>query len=136
MKLTDYLHESTIFYLATVENNKPKIRPIGGKPNFEGDGFVELEGKIYFYTDNSKEMFRQMKNQPEIGMTFTVSTGFVRIYGTAVFDGNKDAKQAILDENPILKSVYSAEDNLFEVFYLDNFEAYLYSPMQKPQKLV
>lgn len=60
-RLADYLQEAKTFYLATIEDHKPNVRPIGGKPALNEPGFVVADEKIYFYTDNSKPMYRQMK---------------------------------------------------------------------------
>ncbi len=85
-KLIDCMNEAKIFYLATSKDNKPSVRPIGGKPGFEGNGFVELDGKIYLYTDNRKSMYKQMVNNSDISMTFMVEKGFVRLVAQCVFD--------------------------------------------------
>lgn len=134
-RLTGYLKEAKIFYLATSSDNKPSIRPIGGKPGFDGNGFVELDGKLYFYTDNRKSMYKQMVNNPYVAMTFLVSKGFVRVYAECVFDDNMDAKKAMLSENQILTNLYNANDDYFKVYYMKDVEAYLYSVGQEPVKL-
>lgn len=135
-KLVDCMNEAKIFYMATSENDKPSVRPIGGKPGFDGNGFVELDGKIYLYTDNRKSMYKQMVNNPNIAMTFMVAKGFVRVGAECVFDGNIEAKKSILKENPILTNSYQADDEYFEVYYLKDVDAYLYSVGQAPEKLL
>lgn len=129
------MNEAKVFYMATTEYNKPSIRPIGGKPGFDGNGFVELDGKVYLYTDNRKSMYNQMIKNPNIAMTFTVAKGFVKVAAECVFDGNIEAKKLMLSENPILTNTYQADDGFFEVYFLKDAEAYLYSMGQAPEKL-
>ena len=134
-KLTDYMKEAKTLYMATVDGDKPGIRPIGGKPVLGENGFIELDDKIYFYTDNRKSMYKQMSANSSIAITFVVSAGFIRMTAKAVFDNNNDAKQIMLSENNSLTQLYKADDGFFEVYYLDNIDAYLYAKGQEPLKL-
>ncbi len=134
-KLVDYLQEAKTCYLATIDNNKPQIRPIGGKPILSENGFIELDGKIYFYTDNRKPMFRQMNENPAIAITFIVADGFIRLTGEAAFNRNMEAKRILLSENKSLSQLYKFDDVFFEVYYLRGIEAYLYAKGQEPIRL-
>jgi uncharacterized pyridoxamine 5'-phosphate oxidase family protein len=111
------------------------VRPVGGKPGFEGNGFVELDSKLYFYTDNRKPMYQQLVENSSLELTFLVSKGFVRVSANCVFEDNRDAKEAILRENPVLNNLYKADDEFLEVYFLNEVDAYLYSVGQAPQIL-
>jgi uncharacterized pyridoxamine 5'-phosphate oxidase family protein len=53
----EYLNGTT-FYVATVDGNKPRVRPFG---------FVmELNEKLYFGHNNSKTSYRQLMENPNI----------------------------------------------------------------------
>ena len=134
-KLTDYLLEAKTFYLATVSDQKPSVRPIGGKPAFNEAGFVVANEKVYFYTDSSKPMYRQMKETPDIAMTFLVSSGFVRVAARAVFEDNMAIKRRMLEENPSLAPLYKADDPVFQVYTLQDVSAFLYTKGQAPIEL-
>ncbi|GHU51159.1 hypothetical protein FACS1894127_7280 [Clostridia bacterium] len=57
-KNLNFFAEVKTFYLATVEGNKPKVRPFG---------FVmEFGGKLYFATNGSKPSFAQIKANPNV----------------------------------------------------------------------
>ena len=134
-RLADYLQEAKTFYLATIEDHKPNVRPIGGKPALNEPGFVVADDKIYFYTDNSKPMYRQMKENPDIAMTFLVSSGFVRVTARAVFEDNMVIKRRMLEENPSLAQLYKADDSVFQVYTLQAVTAFLYVKGQAPIEL-
>ncbi len=134
-KLVEYMKEAKIFYLATINGDKPSIRPIGGKPVLGEDGFVEVDEKVYFYTDTRKPMFKQMSENSSVAITFIVADGFIRLTANAVFDGNVEAKKRLIDENKSLTLLYSAEDEFFTTYYLSDIQAYLYAKGQEPLKL-
>ncbi|WP_443663391.1 pyridoxamine 5'-phosphate oxidase family protein, partial [Clostridium sp.] len=56
-KALEFLQESGIFYLATIEGNQPRVRPFAAS--------FEYEGKLYIATNNTKKCFRQMLENPK-----------------------------------------------------------------------
>ena len=110
--IVKFLKDSIIFYLATVEDDQPRVRPMG---------FVmEYNGKIAFCTSNTKEMYKQMKKNPKIELVACVDTKTLRITGEAEFITSNDSQTKALDEMPMLKSVYAAGDGKFEIFAIKN----------------
>jgi uncharacterized pyridoxamine 5'-phosphate oxidase family protein len=134
-KLSDYMLEAKTFYLATTADQKPSVRPIGGKPAFDEPGFVQAGDKIYFYTDSTKPMYRQMKENPDIALTFLVAAGFVRVSAKAAFEDNADIKRRMLDENKSLTQLYKEDDGIFQVYSLQDVKAFLYAKGQAPIEL-
>ena len=118
-KVVDFLNETKAYYLATVEEGEARVRPIGAT--------AEFNGRVYFATNNQKDMFKQITNNPSIAISTFNGDKWIRITGHAVIDNSIDAKKAMLEANPDLKSMYSVEDGIFEVFYVDNMKAILCS---------
>ena len=111
-----FLKDNPVFYLATVEGNIPKVRPFGFAMNFEG--------KLYFCTSNQKPVFRQLKANPNFEVCTTSKTNeWLRLKGKAVFNTTRQTQQAALDAMPMLKNMYSVDDSLFELFYIEGAEA-------------
>lgn len=111
-----FLKDNPVFYLATVEGNIPKVRPFGFAMNFEG--------KLYFCTSNQKPVFRQLKANPNFEVCTTSKTNeWLRLKGKAMFNTTRQTKQAALDAMPMLKNMYSVDDSLFELFYIEDAEA-------------
>ncbi len=115
-EVLNFLKSNVPFYIATVEGTTPKVRPFG---------FVmDYEGKLYFCTSNQKPVYKQLKANPRFEVSAATKTGeWLRLKGEAVFDTNKKTKQAALDAAPFLSNMYSADDSIFEVFYIKNAEA-------------
>lgn len=113
-KVVEFLQANPVQYLATVgRDGKAKCRPF----MFSG----EFDGKLWFCTNNTKDVYKDMQANPEIEISVSSPEyAWIRLYGTAVFEDNKAVKEMCM-ENGIVKGQYQTADNpIFEVFYLDN----------------
>ena len=115
-EVLNFLAENHIFYIATVDGNIPKVRPFGF--------IMEFEGKLYFATNNQKNVYKQLKANPNFEVSTTAESGeWLRLKGQAVFNTNRQTKQAALDVSPLLSEMYSVDDSVFELFFIENAEA-------------
>jgi len=121
-----YLTDNPVFYIATVDGNMPKVRPFG---------FVmEYEGKLCFCTSNQKNVYKQLKANPNFELSTASADGsWLRLKGKAVFCTTIESKNAALKAAPMLKNMYSAEDSLFEIFYIEDGEATFNSMTGEPK---
>ncbi|MCC8079785.1 MAG: pyridoxamine 5'-phosphate oxidase family protein [Oscillospiraceae bacterium] len=113
-KVIEFLQENPVQYLATVgRDGKAKCRPF----MYAG----EKDGKLWFCTNNQKDVYKDMQSNPEIEISVSSpSYAWIRLHGTAKFENNAAVKEMCM-ENPIVKGQYgSAENPIFEVFYLEN----------------
>lgn len=125
----EFLQKARVFYLATVDNDKPRVRPFGFVMGYED--------KLYFCTGNKKDVYNQMIANPNVEMSGMTPDGkWIRICGKAVFDDNLDAKKKSFEVMPSLADGYKTPDNPeYEVFYLTDWEATEYSFKDAPKKL-
>jgi uncharacterized pyridoxamine 5'-phosphate oxidase family protein len=124
------LAEAGVFHIATVDARQPRVRPFG---------FVmEYEGRIYFTTGNKKDFYRQVKKNPKLEISAMLKNDrWLRVSGEAVFDGLASAKQKAFEIYPDFKNLYQSPENpTFEVFYLKNATATLYSFTEEPKKIL
>lgn len=111
-----FLLDNQPFYIANVDGTIPKVRPFGFAMNFEG--------KLYFGTSNQKQVYKQLQANPNIEISTTSKTGqWLRLNGKAVFNTSRKTKQAALEAMPLLKKMYSVDDSIFELFYIEEGEA-------------
>lgn len=113
-KVAAFLNANPVQYLATVgRDGKAKCRPF----MFAG----ELEGKLWFCTNNQKDVYKDMQADPEIEISVSSPEyAWLRLHGKAVFESNMAAKEMCI-ANPIVKSPYGEATNpIFEVFYLED----------------
>ena len=124
-KALNFLKECGVFYLATAEENKPHVRPFGAVCGFEG--------KLYFITNHEKKVFTQMRKNPAVAICGMAGEKWIRIEAEAVIDDRRDARVAMLEANPSLSQMYSADDGVMEVFYLKNATAAICSFAGAPE---
>ena len=111
-EVVKFLSENPVQYLATVgRDGKAKCRPF----MFAG----EMDGRLWFCTNNQKDVYKDLQENPYTEMSVSSPTyAWIRLSGKAVFENNMAAKEMCI-ANPIVKSQYQTADNpIFEVFYL------------------
>jgi uncharacterized pyridoxamine 5'-phosphate oxidase family protein len=111
----DFLKKCGTYYLATVEDDQPRVRPFGTVEIFEG--------KLYIQTGKSKEVSKQIQKNPKVELCAFGEGKWLRLAGTLVRDDRVEAKAHMLDNYPGLKGAYSAEDDNTEVLYFKDATA-------------
>lgn len=112
-KVVEFLTANPVQYLATVGcDGKEKCRPFMF--------CLEQDGKLWFCTNNQKEVYKDMQKNPEIEISVSSPEfAWIRLHGKAVFENNMPVKEACM-RNDIVKGQYQTADNpIFEVFYLE-----------------
>jgi len=128
-EILKFLTENPTFYIATTDGDQPRVRPFGF--------IMEFEGRLYFCTNNQKEVYRQLKSNPRLEISATSKDNeWIRLSGKAVFDGNPAAKVKAFEAAPFLAQLYQTPENpIFEVFYLTDARATLCSMTGAPRAL-
>lgn len=120
-----YLQGKT-FFVATDDEGQPRVRPFGALDLYEG--------RLYIQTGNIKKVFKQMASNPRVEICAMGEDGtWVRIVADVVCDDRVEAREHMLNANPNLKKMYSADDGNCEVLYLKNAEATFYSFTSEPR---
>lgn len=120
----DFLNKCGVFYLATIDGDQPRVRPFGALNIFED--------KLYIQTGKVKNVSKQMQINNKIEICGFVNGEWIRIEAKAVRDDRIEAKVSMLDNNPNLKKMYSAEDDNTEVLYLTDATATISSFTKEP----
>ena len=121
----EYLRKAGVFYVATVDGDKPKVRPFG---------VVEIyENKLYVLTGKKKQVSKQIQNNPNVEICTSIGETWIRISGKLIRDDRVEAKQYILDKNPQLKGMYSAQDDNTEILYFEDAESTICSFTEAPK---
>lgn len=116
-EVVKFLQENPVQYLATVgRDGRAKCRPF----MFAG----EMDGRLWLCTNSTKDVYKDMQANPNIEISVSGPTyAWIRLSGRAVFEDNLSAKEMCI-RNPIVKSQYQTADNpIFEVFYLADAHA-------------
>ena len=121
----DFLKKCGVYYLATVEEDQPRVRPFGTIDIFEN--------KLYIQTGKVKEVSKQIQANSKVEICAFADGVWVRIAGKLVRDDRVEAKKHMLDGYPDLKTMYSAEDDNTEVLYFEEATATFSSFMAEPR---
>lgn len=111
-KVFDFLKDAGTFYYATVEDNKPIMRPFGF--------LMEFEGKLYIGMGKHKNCFKQTIANPNISICACNSKRqWIRISATAVADDRPEAVENVFISAPHMKNLYNEKTGqVIGIFYL------------------
>lgn len=127
-EVTQFLEANPVQYLATAgRDGKPKNRPFMY--------CFEKAGKLWFCTNNQKAVYQDLQQNPWVEVTVSSPEfAWIRLSGKAVFEDNQSVKERCMD-NPIVKGQYQSADNpIFEVFYLTEAHAVIADFSGNPPK--
>ena len=117
-KIDEFISEAEVFYLATVDGDKPKNRPLGFH--------LLKDDKIYFGVGNQKDVYNQLTANPNVEISAVVGTDFLRYYGKAVFEETYDFADSIVAGNEFLQGIYNDETGFkLAIFHLEEATAEL-----------
>lgn len=124
-KIYEFLKKAGTYYLATVEGDKPRVRPFGTIDLFEG--------KLYIQTGKVKEVSKQIHLNPNVEVCAFDGAKWIRIAGTLKEDDRREAKKHMLDNYPSLRAMYNEDDGNTEVFYFEKGTATISSFVESPE---
>jgi uncharacterized pyridoxamine 5'-phosphate oxidase family protein len=114
-KVEELLTKAQVFYLATVNGDKPKVRPLGFHLLFED--------KIYFGVGTHKDVYEQMKANPNVEIAAWDGEHFLRYYGVADLSGNEAVVEKAFELMPEIAEAYKENGWEMGVFFLDDATA-------------
>ena len=114
-RVYDFLKKADVYYLATVEGNRPRVRPFGTVNGFEG--------KLYIQTGKVKPVSRQLAENPKAGICAFTEGSWIRIACELVEDDRVEARKSMLDVYPDLRGMYDENDGNTQVYYMNNATA-------------
>ena len=120
-EIIDFLDANPIGCLATVDDD--------GRPHVRPWGFVfEQEGKLWFCTANTKNVFCQLQCHPAVEFCSTSQDLItVRVSGEVIFGIDLNIKRKMLEKYDLLKSIYQVPENPeFEIFYIKHGQAEMF----------
>ena len=115
-KVKDFLAEAGIFFMATVDGDQPKLRPLGA--------FLEEDGKLIFGVGDFKNVYRQMLANPLVEIAACKKDGhWLRYTGRAVFETDSKYAEAMIRQSH-LEAIYNEQTgNKLMTFHLEDATA-------------
>lgn len=122
-----FLREAKNYYLATVNDGKPELRPFGTANIYNG--------RLYIQTGKRKAVSKQILNNPFVAVCAVIGGDWLRISCELVEDDDREARVSMLSANPELMPLYDPDDGNMQVFYMKNATA-MFSSFTKPHEVV
>ena len=122
-QLNDFLTEAGVFFLATVDGDAARLRPLGAH--------IEMDGKVIFGVGDFKEVYKQLAANPKVQIAACKPDGlWLRYTGTATFEDDPKYAEAMLEAMPQLRGIYNEETgNKMMCFHLEDADARLIQVM-------
>ena len=126
-EVQEFLKSAGVYYLATVDNGKPKVRPFGTAEIYEEH--------LYIQTGKNKDVFKQIKENNNVELCAFKDGKWIRLSGKLIIDDRLEAKKDMLDKNPDLRRMYNENDDNTIVLYFEEAKAVIYSFTDAPKEI-
>ena len=114
-KVDEILSKAQVFYLATADGYKPKVRPLGFHLLFED--------KIYFGVGTFKAVYKQLEENPNVEIAAWDGEHFLRYYGVADLTKNDAVVEKAFELMPEIAEAYKSNGWEIGVFFLNDATA-------------
>ncbi|MBO6303255.1 MAG: pyridoxamine 5'-phosphate oxidase family protein [Ruminiclostridium sp.] len=126
-RVCEFLDKVGTYYLATAENDQPRVRPFGTS--------LVYNGRLYIETGKSKSVSKQIAADPKVEICAFDGTKWLRISGELINDDDRAVKVAMLEKMPSLKAMYDPDDGNMQMLYFKNASAVFSSFTEAPETL-
>ena len=124
-RVYEFLKAAETYDLATVEGDRPRVRPFGTIHLFEG--------KLYIQTGKGKSVAKQIEANPKVELCAMKGDEWIRVAGTLVLDDRLEAQESMLNDYPSLRAMYATGPNgNTSVYYFQDATATISSFSHEP----
>lgn len=123
----DYIRSCGVYYLATVDGDQPKLRPMGC--------LEIIDDKLYILTGKSKNVSKQIEKNNKVEIVTSKGENWIRVTCKLIRDDRVEVKKAMLDRNPHLRVAYDENDDNTELLYMKDVEATFNSFTEPPRTI-
>lgn len=111
-KVYELLDESKVFYIVSVDGDKPKARPISFK--------MIYDNKIWFGVGTFKDVYKQLQANPNVEIVCNTQSKWMRYDGKAKFVEDIDIENKCLDLLGNIGKMYRDNNYRMGMFYIEN----------------
>ena len=108
-KVLEFLDSAQTYYLATTDNDQPRVRPFGTA--------LVYNDKLYIQTGKIKQVSKQLAKNPKAEICAFKDGKWVRISGELVEDDTREVKTMMLEKMPVLRGMYNEDDGNMQMLY-------------------
>ena len=126
-KVHDLIKACGHYFIATAEEDQPRVRPFGTINIFEC--------KLYIQTGHIKNVAKQIAANGKVELCAFNGQDWIRLSGKLVEDKRVEAKKAMLDAYPDLRGMYNENDDNTAVYFFTDATADICS-FTKPKETI
>ena len=108
-KVLRFLDDCGTYYLATMEEDSPRVRPFGTA--------LAYNDHLYIQTGKVKAVSKQIAKNPIVEICAFKDGTWIRISGELIRDETREVKTLMLDKMPVLRHMYNEDDGNMEMLY-------------------
>ena len=124
-KVLEFLDSAETYYLATVEDDQPRVRPFGTA--------LVYNDKLYIQTGKVKAVSKQLAKNPKAEICAFKDGTWVRISGELAEDETREVKTLMLEKMPVLRHMYNEDDGNMQMLYFKNAKVVFASFTSAPE---
>ena len=111
-KICKFLDEAKVYFFATVEDEKPHVRPM--------NVYKLINGKVYFLVADHKSAYKQLQKNPNCELiSFKGAGDWLRISGKTVFIKDESIPQQLVDTDKSYREFYDKNGYKPTAFYFE-----------------
>ncbi len=119
-KIVEELKKVKVFYIATIEDDQPRVRPFGSVTDIDGDAYI--------CSGNFKDFYKQVKANSNVELCGMYdNTSWLRVSAKLEENNDIEIQRKILSDPTGPKGLYEPGDGKFVTFKLTNVHAFRYS---------
>lgn len=127
-KVVEELKKVGVFYIATIEGDKPKVRPFSS--------VCDIDGNVYICSGKHKDIYKQIKENPNIELCGMYDQGsWLRVSATCEEDNGIKIQEEFLKDETSPSQLYKASDGRFVTFKLNNVKALKFNFYSAPSEI-
>lgn len=111
-----FFQTTKIFYIATIEENKPRVRPFGNIMNYQDN--------LYINSGKKKRFYQQVTINPYVEICAFDKGVWYRVEAKLVEVSDKEIFDKMLAEDAFVKKHYENQIDNLAIFRLDEVKAY------------
>ncbi|MCL1991004.1 MAG: pyridoxamine 5'-phosphate oxidase family protein [Defluviitaleaceae bacterium] len=112
-----FIKEQKVTYLATIEGDQARVRPMSG--------LVEMNGKLAWCTNKKGDVFKEVAKNPKIEFCMYTGGKTVRLSGSCFLTDTDEAKAAFLEIQPAVANYYGGGLDEMAVMIFEDAQAFV-----------
>ncbi len=115
-ELIAFFQRTKMFYIATIEDGRPRVRPFGNLMN--------IDGTFYINTGRNKRFFAQVQENPYVEICMFDKGLWYRLEGKTIECHEESIRQRIMTEDPFVRRQYAQCPQELVILGLSEVKAY------------